>query len=685
MSVAGDNPITKSEDDGLGRERVARSFAEQLLALDASQGLVVGVLGPWGSGKTSFVNLTRAHLVGETAAVLDFNPWMFSGAEQLVEAFFVELAAQLRLRPGLVDVGKNLEDYGETFSGMGWLPFVGPWIERGRGATKILAKLLQRRKEGVGGRRVAVEAALRALEAPIVVVVDDIDRLTTPEIRDMFKLVRLTANFPNVIYLVAFDRARVENALAEEGIPGRDYLEKILQVAIDLPAVPAHVLNKQIFAALDEALRLVDEPGTLDESVWPDVFMEIVRPLVRNMRDVRRYAAAVHGTARDLGARVALADLLALEAVRVFLPDVFGLMHDAMDGLTTTSGVTFGGYGERPELKAQVDALITAAGAEHEHVVRALVQRVFPAALRHVGGSSYGSDIKARWLRERRVAHEELLRLYLERVAGEGLQAFTDAERAWAVMADAAAFETYLRSLDVDRLQDVIASLEAYEDEYAPEHVVPGTVVLLNLMPELPERQRGMFDLDTRFVVSRVTFRLLRSLQDESAIEDATRVILPQLTTLSAKHEVISDIGHRENAGHKLVSEAVAADFEKEWRAEVQAAATEALVGEPELLRVLLIAKREADSGEPMLDIPTSPEMTLALLRSAFSEVRSQAMGSRAVHRSARLHWDVLVELCEGEDSLRQRIDELKATHPQGSDELLDLADKYLGGWRPKD
>ena len=93
------------------------------------------------------------------------------------------------------------------FSGVGWLPVVGSWIERGRAATKVLAKMLQRREEGVGRRRSNVEKALAALDRPLVVVVDDIDRLTYAEIRDIFTLVRLTANFPNVIYILAFDQA----------------------------------------------------------------------------------------------------------------------------------------------------------------------------------------------------------------------------------------------------------------------------------------------------------------------------------------------------------------------------------------------------------------------------------------------------------------------------------------------
>jgi predicted KAP-like P-loop ATPase len=93
VSVTADNPIRKPEDDVLGRTKVARSFAEQVLSLDVTGGVVVGVLGPWGSGKTSFVNLARAHLEGVGVAVLDFNPWMVSGTEQLVESFFVELYA----------------------------------------------------------------------------------------------------------------------------------------------------------------------------------------------------------------------------------------------------------------------------------------------------------------------------------------------------------------------------------------------------------------------------------------------------------------------------------------------------------------------------------------------------------------------------------------------------------------
>lgn len=681
--IAADNPITKPEEDSLGRAKPAQSFADHILTLDSTEGIVVGVLGPWGAGKTSFVNLARGRLKQSGVAVLEFNPWMFSGADQLVQAFFIEISAQLKLRPGLDEIGKLVEDYGETFSGLGWLPLVGPWIEGGRAATAMLAKLLQRRKEGIRDSQIKLREALEKLEKPIVVILDDIDRLTTPEIRDVFKLVRLTANFPKVIYLLAFDRIRVEQALGEEGIPGRDYLEKILQIGIDLPAVPEDVLNSQIFKAIDTALAGIENRGHFDENMWADVFMEVIRPLIRNMRDVRRYAAAIHGTVGDLRGQVALVDVLALEAVRVFLPDVFRAMHSAVDGLTSTSD-GYGGRDDPPHLKAQIETLLTAAGARRE-IVRDLVQRLFPAAERHVGGSHYGGEWKNRWLRERRVAHEALLRLYLERVMGEQIQAFADAENVWALMTDRLALEAYLHSIPIERVQDVISSLEAYEDQFGSEHVVPATVVLLNLLPDLPERQRGMFDLDTRLIVGRVVYRLVRALKDPQVVEAAVREILPQVPSLSSKLELVTDVGYREGAGHKLVSERAAKVLEKEWRASVHAASLETLAGETDLLRTFILTKRDADPDEPALAIPDSPAVTRALLKAARSEVRSQSMGSRAVLRKPRLAWDALIELYGDEATLCERIEALKASPQDNIRDLLELADKYLSGWRPND
>ena len=103
-----------------------------------------------------------------------------------------------------------------------------------------------------------------------------------------------------------------------------------------------------------------------------------------------------------------------------------------------------------------------------------------------------------------------------------------------------------------------------------------------------------------------------------------------------------------------------------------------------ELLRVLLTTKTEARPEEPLLGVPQSPDLTLALLRSARGEVVSQAMGTRSVRRFPRLAWDQLIEIYGDEQILRTRIEELKADQRGADPELMALADRYLSGWCPK-
>ena len=680
MGIKTDTPIQDSKDDVLSRAKLAESFSEQILSLDASDGIVVGVLGPWGSGKTSFINLTQPHLKKAGATILNFNPWMFSGTKQLIESFFRELSEQLRTgNCSCFDkLADSLRDYGEIFARVKYVSVFGLGM-------LLISKYLRRGKKGIDKRKAKVTTALASLDKPIVVIVDDIDRLTASEIRNIFQLIRLTGNFPNVIYITEFDRKIVEKVLEDEGVPGRDYLEKILQLAVDLPAISEEVLTGQIAQGIENALSEIENAGPFDKNRWYDVFPEIIRPMMRTLRHVRRYCTALPGTVKSLEGQVNLVDVLALEAVRMFLPDLFAELHKSIPALTTISDRSHSNYRDPSPLTNQINNLIGMAG-KHEKVSRRLIRLLFPAARRQIGdGVNYSNSSKTTWLKDRRVAHEDILRLYLERFPSGRFQAFVDAEQAWGYMIDKKDFDNYLRSLPTERLQDVIERLEVYEEQFTREHVEPGTIVLLNLLTELPDRQVGFFDLDPRNVVRRIVYRVLRTINDRDEVAGIVKVILPQIRTLWAKWELILMVGHRKNTGHKLVSETAAQQFERSWRDMVRSASVGSLAEEKSLLWTFYFTKQNSGPDEPPLTVPDSPGVTRAMLRSARQVTRSQGFGSRAVVKSYSLAWDNLVDVYGGEDVLRDRIEKLKATNPTDLDDILEMVDKYLGGWRPAD
>ena len=679
-----DRPITTAEGDVLERSGPAALFAQQILALDYRGGLVVGVLGPWGSGKTSYINLARAEFSRAGAHVLDFNPWMFSGADRLADAFFTEVSSELKLLPQVGEAGKAFEEYGELLSGLGWVPFVGPFAERARLAMRLIGGGLNGFKRIQGGaieRRTRVARALEKLAQPVVVVLDDIDRLTTAEIRQVFQLVRLTASFPNIVYVLAFDRLRVEQALSEDGVSGRAYLEKILQLAIDLPELPPEVLTSQITDALDTALSDVENTGGLDANVWPNIFFEVVRPLIGNLRDVNRYALAIRGTVTALGGQVALADVLGMEAIRIFLPDVFAQIPVNVEALTNV-GVMALGQREQGRWKLVIDEVISAAG-RREPVATNAIKLLFPAARKFIDNYHFTSDARQGWLRAKRVAHPDILRLYLERMPSAGLKTHYAAEQAFSLLSDEDALTAYLRSLEPSRIEDVISSLEVFEGEFRPDQVVSGVVALLELLPDLPDRNRGLLDFPTALKVTRVTIRLLRSLGSPQSIEEAVRRILPKLTHLSAKWDVISEVGLRETTGDRMISEEASAALQAQWREEVRRASVATLLGEPELLRVYLAARAGlADEAQP-LEVPKTREMILLMLENARTEIRSQAMDSYTITRQPRLMWDSLISVFGSENELMERIDDLLSSSVVIDPAIRELVEKYRRGWRP--
>jgi predicted KAP-like P-loop ATPase len=677
-----DAPITSSDDDDLGRAPVAHDFAESILELDASEGLVVGVLGPWGHGKSSFINLMREQFAIEPAlTVVDFNPWMFSGSNQLVNFFFTEIGAELNVR--------NRSRFGKTADWLAqyagilkpisqFVPVPGAAIV-GEAAAAALTGLSDATNADRSAKKVREEITkeLIALKQPIVVVIDDIDRLTTIEIREIFKLVRLTASFPNIIYVLAFDRERVEQALTEDGVPGRAYLEKIVQLSFDLPQVPAKLLRSQVFGELDRILTPVTD-AVIDEDRWSDVYYEIIDPLLSNMRDVTRYAISSRSTLRSLGDEIDLVDLLAMEALRVFRPELTQHLATLRTELTSTHG-PFGPKDDQAQ--GAIDALL-AKFADDTGLIRALLNRVFPAALQYVENQRYGSDWISTWRTAHRMAHADFLNLYFDRVAPDELVAFRSSEHAYTLLTKPSDLTAYLTGLEPDQLDAVLEGLTSYEAKFTTDMIVPGSITLLNLIDTIPEKKsRGFFDIGRPDItVGRVILRLLRRVEDEAEREELVTKILAKVETYSSQLDFINTVGHREHVGHKLVSVAFAQQLESDFVERVQKVPPSQPSREWDAWRIF-DAVRSATSKPPLTQ-NADPNLILAVIKSAKSTARSQSAGSSRVKTEDRLAWNLIVELFGSEATVKKAVVNVRKKLPD--DEVLQLADRYLSGWRPE-
>jgi len=329
-TLSPDQPIGQPSEDLLGRAPFAKVLAAEVLRAPRDSGFVIALTGPWGSGKTSVLELIEKELgPDDVTTVVHFNPWLFSGPEQLVGHFFAELSGQLEARGSrqVKRLARALRGYGRIVSPLSYLPYIGDIARASSNAATSFGDRLSGETASAQVQAKALKESLKELDRPIVVMVDDIDRLRDAEIVDVVRLVRLVGDFPNLIYVMAFDLAVVEKALSDSKDDdnresGRLYLEKIIHISHALPSIRPEDLTNVLQRGLADAIPTPSD-YRFDEARFSDVFWANVRPLFDTVRDIRRYTNVLTSTLRLVGDEVDVSDILALEALRLFEPDVF--------------------------------------------------------------------------------------------------------------------------------------------------------------------------------------------------------------------------------------------------------------------------------------------------------------------------------------------------------------------------
>ena len=680
-----DNPISTSSEDLLQRSKFVERIVREIDMIDASQGYVLAVMGQWGSGKTSVLNLVKERLSNSETILVEYNPWLLSGVEELVDGLFREINAKLNKKGvkyrAAID---KLIGYGEMLTPLTSVPVVKTWANGVLMPFQVMAKHRNLRTTSVVEQKEQVAEALTNIDSSIVVIVDDIDRLDKVEVREIFKLVRLTANFPNVIYLLSFDRIRVENALAEDGVPGRAYLEKIVQNGFEIPLIPRKVLTREVAQALDSALEQVNV--RLDREVWDNTLLNIVVPAIKNMRDVRRLAMAVRSTAAALTDSVEISDIVALESMRLFLPDAFWYLvaYQLPEG---NSKINADEIRSKDEKEINISQALSNV-PQDEAIIDAFLRITLPTSSYYEPGMfSAGIGRPDEYLRKRRVAYSEVMKVYLEQVLPDQLIAFANVERIYQLTDDSAALAHEFNAIVDGELEDVISDLGRFAGEYSEAGLINVIVEILGAMTRLPRHDdRSVFMPEARYNVTYTINKILEQYQrNGGAVEAAVDAIIPQLQSLSARLELMLLVGHVPDAGRRLVSSSYAQQLQQQYEQDAAAMPIEQLVHEDNPLRVLIAPVYWGSGIAQTIEVTAPLAVHDAVFKSAVDENRHQSFESTHVHRTSVLAWRELCGVYSDESTIEQIYEKMYDELEEDSAELLELIKKYLDGWRPEE
>lgn len=659
-SLSSDRPLSDPKDDLFGHAPFAKHLAEAIYRQQGDDGIVLALYGPWGSGKSTVLGFVLHYLEQvperERPVPVSFNPWWFSGQENLAKALLGQLEAVLPNKyAGFKELGKKLSEFSGALGGVAELAGLAFGVKIPGSVVQAGLGRLAPQSKDVPALKKVLSDLLRKESKRVLVVIDDIDRLTPAEVRQLFTVIKALADFPYVTYLLAFDREAASNAISEEtGLPGERYLEKIIQVPFELPMVDRAALQSAFLGSLDTAMKSTPA-GRFDNAYWTNIYYSGIVKLIRVPRDIVRLINSLSVTYPAVVGEVNPVDFIAIESMRVFLPDVYKAIRANEEQFTGHRAPS--GGAEKQAAVAFHDEWLKAVPGDLVSCVRDMLERIFPKLESVWSNMHYSAEHSVQWRRDLRVCSPDVFQVYFRFSLPPGALSRAELDRFLAITSDANAIGAALMHAAQTKRADGLSRarvllerlLDHVEKDIPHEHIAPVVNALLNVGDDLlqeTDSPPGSFDFGNESRVTRVIYHLLKR------IEQPQRATL-LIGALDAGHSLrcaqfliasLSDESDKAAAGggNALLTVEDVQQLKARWVEKVQlAAVNDDLVQHRKLASLLSGWRHWGNADAPRIwwrQIAETDKGLMTLISAFKQETSSNTVGDFAVRMQIRVN-----------------------------------------------
>lgn len=444
-----DKPTNSEKEDAFQRYGFAKRIAETITNRQSKESIVFGLFGAWGEGKTSIINFIQNEISnqGDSYIQITFNPWRFTDEAALLTSFFNTLASELKKSiPEETQTKAKKKNWIQN----NWKKFTTSKDEPLKTSTENIGELIQKYGKiaaifGAGevaetiGKAISnvdvdklkarIEKLLEENKKRIIIYLDDIDRLDRTEIHSIFRLVKLTGDFSYTVYILSFDQEMVASAIGErfgsgDKKAGESFLEKIIQVPLNIPKAQPDSLKKFCFSLVDKALN-INEISLTEEEVQRFVYQFSTNVLSRltTPRLAVRYGNTLSFTMPLLKGEVSMVDLMLIEALKVFYPEHYSFVKYNSTYFISSYTNAYdrsSNNQKKDEIKEHLQNIGKNLSRPANENVKALLSNLFPNLDSVFGNYFFSNDSFDEWYLNKRIVSTKYFDRYFSYTVLEG-------------------------------------------------------------------------------------------------------------------------------------------------------------------------------------------------------------------------------------------------------------------------
>ena len=294
-----DNPINSINEDIFDFKDEVKKISTSIVELDKNKTWSLAILAPWGTGKTSFMNLVYEELNTNNFEMLRFNPRNSKSYKNIQEDFFISLINLLSKYD--FRCNRTLHKYISALK-----------IKDEKGIISSIINIFESFDREI--LKESIDKVFSSLRNKVVVLIDDFDRLSKEEIFEVLKLIDNNAAFKNLVFITAYDKEQVNKSLGEIfKTTDSCFVDKFFNLEYSIPCRPYTNISNYLEENLGNNLTH-NEKEEIQKTITD--YYHFFKEYIITLRDAKRYVNQVRVDYSSVRGDVVIYEFLLVQLIK---------------------------------------------------------------------------------------------------------------------------------------------------------------------------------------------------------------------------------------------------------------------------------------------------------------------------------------------------------------------------------